>query len=87
MSQTIDAGGSRLRPWGLDRMTAFPHPIQVGHARVELDPDTQTGRYFDPSGQPIEAGRHGTGTDTSPATGTNLDGRQDSDTGQDGDQD
>lgn len=74
-------------PWGLDRMRPFPHPLEPGYTHVELDMATQTGRYFDPSGQLIEAGKHGTGTDTQPPTATNLDGKSDSDTGQDGDQD
>jgi putative ATP-grasp target RiPP len=65
----------------------FPQTADVAHDRVELDPVTQTSRYFDVSGRPIEAGKHGTGTDTRPPTGTNLDGKSDSDAGQDGDQD
>jgi len=37
--------------------------------------------------QPVEMGRHGTGTGTRPSTGTSHDGRQDADEGQDSDQD
>jgi putative ATP-grasp target RiPP len=30
------------------------------YAAVTLDPATQTARYFDPAGQPMEMGKHGT---------------------------
>ncbi|MCO6009330.1 putative ATP-grasp-modified RiPP [Actinoallomurus purpureus] len=47
-------------PWAMrlvtDRLPLGP----PAYATVSLDPPTQTGRYFDPIGQPIEMGRHGT---------------------------
>ncbi|MCO5969013.1 putative ATP-grasp-modified RiPP [Actinoallomurus soli] len=39
-----------------DRLPAGP----PSYASVHLDPTTQTARYFDFTGQPIEMGRHGT---------------------------
>ncbi|MGH3376949.1 MAG: putative ATP-grasp-modified RiPP [Actinoallomurus sp.] len=79
------------RPWGLRRMAHYPNTVTLGYSRVELDPATQTGVYLDSDGQPIEAGRHGTGTDTRSPTGTSTDGSNkgdnDSDSNPDGDQD
>jgi putative ATP-grasp target RiPP len=72
-------------------MRRYPDTETVGYVRVELDPETQMGVYLDPSGQPVEAGRHGTGTDTKTPTGTGTDGSnkgdKDSDSNPDGDQD
>lgn len=80
-----------VRPWGLRRMEYYPHAIPAAHIRVQLDPQTQTGLYLDALGQVIEAGRHGTGTDTNSPTGTSTDGSNagdnDSDSNPDGDQD
>ncbi|GGO74424.1 hypothetical protein GCM10012289_47040 [Nonomuraea cavernae] len=59
-------------PWGVTRVTAFNPSARVEVPRVELDPVTQTGRYFDPSGQPIEAGRHGTNKETNKNTTTSC---------------
>jgi putative ATP-grasp target RiPP len=83
--------GLSVRPWGLRRMTHYPKTITLEYTSVELDPETQTGVYLDSVGQPIEAGRHGTGTDTRSPTGTSTDGSNsgdnDSDSNPDGDQD
>ncbi|MUL41586.1 putative ATP-grasp-modified RiPP [Streptomonospora sp. PA3] len=49
-----------LRPWGLGRMAPYPPSEPLPYAHAELDPHTQTGRYFDASGRPLEAGKHGT---------------------------
>ncbi|MEU8247022.1 putative ATP-grasp-modified RiPP [Nonomuraea sp. NPDC048916] len=51
-------------------MTAFAPSARVEVPYVELDPVTQTSRYFAPSGQPIEAGRHGTDKETNKNTTT-----------------
>lgn len=48
------------RPWGATRLAGFTGPIGTGYAFMELDPDTQTTRYLDASGQPLEMGKHGT---------------------------
>ncbi|GAB3953222.1 hypothetical protein GCM10029976_092980 [Kribbella albertanoniae] len=68
--------------------------VELPYASAELDPDTQTARYRDVDGSlidPIEAGKHGSATNTSPRTGTSRDGSgspaPDSDTGHDGDRD
>lgn len=78
---------STPRPWGLRRMEPYANTELLSYTHVGVDPVTQTGVYLDPCGRPIEAGRHGTGTDTKSATGTNFDGKSDSDTNPDGDQD
>ncbi|MEU8251041.1 putative ATP-grasp-modified RiPP [Nonomuraea sp. NPDC048916] len=57
-------------PWGVTRVTAFDPSAPVDVPHVELDPVSQTGRYFDPAGRPIEAGRHGSGKVTSRPTKT-----------------
>ena len=74
------------RPWALDRMRAYPGGPPTEYARVELDPATQTARYLDAVDRPVMMPGHGTSTGTRPPTGTNLDSRNDSDTGNDGDQ-
>ncbi|MFI7275853.1 putative ATP-grasp-modified RiPP [Streptomyces sp. MS19] len=81
-------------PWGLRRMAPYPAQSR-GYATVELDPATQTGRYFDEGGQPLMMPGHGTSTGTNPATNTGNpsdgqsgggDGGGDQDTGNDSDQ-
>ncbi|MEU9891167.1 putative ATP-grasp-modified RiPP [Sphaerisporangium sp. NPDC051017] len=47
-------------PWGISRMAPYPPPETVPDYRVVLDPVTQTGNWVDPTGQIIEAGKHGT---------------------------
>lgn len=47
------------RPWGLTLMAPYPPSVPRPYARVELDADTQTGCYRDPSGRPLQAGKHG----------------------------
>ncbi|MBX7555432.1 putative ATP-grasp-modified RiPP [Streptomyces sp. tea 10] len=84
----LPSGARTPAPWGLRRMTPYP-ALAPGYARVELDPVTQTGRYFDATGQPVMMPGHGTSTGTNPPTGTSPDGNgttQDSDTGNDNDQ-
>lgn len=76
-----------MKPWGLRRVSDFAEPIEVGHATVELDPATQTSRYLDLCGRLMAPPKHGSGTETRPRTGTNQDGKADSDTGFDGDRD
>ena len=76
-----------VKPWGLSRVSDFAEAIEVGHATVELDPATQTGRYLNLGGRLMAPPKHGSGTETRPRTGTNQDGKADSDTGFDGDRD
>ncbi|MEU0220450.1 putative ATP-grasp-modified RiPP [Streptomyces sp. NPDC006265] len=87
-SPAIPQGLVTARPWGLGRMA--PYPIMAPtYARAELDPATQTARFYDDAGHALEMGKHGTSTGTSPTTGTSPDGdpsSPDSDTGSDSDQ-
>lgn len=87
-SPAIPQGTITPAPWGLSRMAPYP-TMAAEHARVELDPSTQTAVFLDRSGEVMEMPGHGTSTGTSPATGTSPDGNgstQDSDTGSDSDQ-
>lgn len=90
----LPSGTSTPVPWGLRRMAPYP-ALAPGYARTELDPVTQTTRYFDAAGQSVEMPGHGTGTGTNPSTGTGNPsdgsgpgggGGGDQDTGNDGDQ-
>jgi len=64
-------------PWGSTRVTAFDPSARTGIPHVELDAETQMGRYFDPAGQPIQAGKHGTNRETNkPTTTSGPDGKQ-----------
>ncbi|MEV7602979.1 putative ATP-grasp-modified RiPP [Kitasatospora sp. NPDC089797] len=81
-------------PWGTRRMAPFPAQAPA-YSRVQLDPETQTGRYFDAEGAVMEMPGHGTSTGTQPSTNTGNpsdgsgpggSGGGDQDTGSDGDQ-
>lgn len=61
---SIDPHPAMPIPWGITRVVPFDPAAAVTVPYVELDPETQTGRYFDPSGQPIKAGKHGTNKQT-----------------------
>jgi len=63
-----------LRPWALGRIEQPSDPMPLRYDRVELDPATQTGRYLDATGRPIEMGKHGTQRPTQKATTTRMDG-------------
>ncbi|MEV6981181.1 putative ATP-grasp-modified RiPP [Sphaerisporangium sp. NPDC051017] len=68
---------TQRRPWGASRVTPFDPSAGVEVPRVQLDPETQTGRYYDPEGQPIKAGKHGTNVETNKATTTSTrDGKE-----------
>ncbi|MCQ8829098.1 putative ATP-grasp-modified RiPP [Streptomyces malaysiensis] len=90
----LPSGHFTRAPWGLQRMAPYPE-FTPGYARTELDPATQTARYFDGSGQPVMMPGHGTSTGTNPPTNTGNpsdgssgggSGGGDQDTGNDGDQ-
>lgn len=84
--------GPAVVPWALGRATERVHTVQLDYAWVDVDPVTQTGRYWAEDGtlvEPIEAGKHGRITNTYQRTATSGDGgkgggRQDSDTNVDG---
>jgi putative ATP-grasp target RiPP len=47
------------KPWGLSRMAPYPESGSLPYARVELDPQTQTGVWLDEAGLPVPvAERH-----------------------------
>ncbi|MET7904062.1 putative ATP-grasp-modified RiPP [Streptomyces sp. NPDC005355] len=55
-------------PWAMrlvtDRLPVGP----PSYATVTLDPTTQTARYTDTAGRPVEMGKHGTSRTTSTAS-------------------
>lgn len=55
-----EISASFARAWGATRLVPFNGATGVSYARVELDPVTQTTRYFDIDGQIIKCGKHGT---------------------------
>lgn len=90
----LPTGAYTPAPWGLRRMAPYP-AFAPGYARAELDPATQTTRYFDTLGQPVMTPGHGTSSGTNPSTNTGNpsdgssgggSGGGDSDTGNDTDQ-
>ncbi|GII85485.1 hypothetical protein Ssi03_34750 [Sphaerisporangium siamense] len=58
-----------VMPWGISRMAPFP-PSQgtIPDYRVVLDAATQTGKWVDPTGRTLEAGKHGTNQSKPTAT-------------------
>ncbi|GAV42267.1 putative ATP-grasp-modified RiPP [Streptomyces acidiscabies] len=66
---------SNATPWGVRRLALYPDVTQVPYARTELDPATQTTRYFRADGTHVDIGnKHGTGTTTAGQTSTSSDG-------------
>lgn len=63
-----------VAPWGTKRLALYPSITEVPYVRTEIDPDTQTTRYFDANGNRVEMGGHGTGTATANQTSTTSDG-------------
>ena len=55
-------------------MAPYAHTIELPFTRTEIDPATQTTRYFDVDGRRVEMGEHGTSTSTSSPTATGADG-------------
>lgn len=87
-STPVPSGATTPTPWGLTRMAPYP-TMAPAYARADLDPATQTARFYNHLGQVMEMPGHGTSTGTQPSTGTSPDGNgttNDSDTGSDGDQ-
>ncbi|UGQ14746.1 putative ATP-grasp-modified RiPP [Yinghuangia sp. ASG 101] len=86
----LPTGLTTAVPWGVRRMRPYPVVPSV-YARVEIDAETQLGRYLDHTNTVVEMPAHGTSSGTNPATGTGaLDSRPgapaDRDTGNDADQ-
>jgi len=66
---------STAAPWGVNRLDVYPSITEVPYVRTEIEPETQTTRYFDANGNRVEmAGGHGTGTTTANSTATSSDG-------------
>lgn len=63
-----------VQPWGMSRLALYPNTVELLFSRTELDAATQTTRYFDSFGQPVELGGHGTSNSTSTSTATGADG-------------
>ncbi|MET8627429.1 putative ATP-grasp-modified RiPP [Kitasatospora sp. NPDC004669] len=80
-------------PFVVGQIAPYP-PFEGGGTvgRIELDPASQTARYFGPDGVPMMMPGHGTSSGTNPPTGTTGQGdtqggdAADSDTGNDTDQ-
>lgn len=90
-TSTAPATPAAHRPWALSRMRTYPVTDGPTYSWVEIDPVTQTARYFDSQGWPVAMPRHGTSTGTNPPTATQNpgDGRgpaTDADTGNDNDE-
>ncbi|MFC5214328.1 putative ATP-grasp-modified RiPP [Streptomyces coerulescens] len=64
-----------MAPWGVRRLALYPSMTDVPYVRTEIDPDTQTTRYLDATGNRVEMnGGHGSGTATANQTSTSSDG-------------
>lgn len=72
---TLGESRDARRPWGLSRMRSFVSGPTSLPARYEVDPETQVGVYYDAAGQIIEAGKHGTISNTQRPHMTNQDGK------------
>ncbi|MEV5967301.1 putative ATP-grasp-modified RiPP [Kribbella sp. NPDC051952] len=89
MSETV------IKPWGMSRASDFATTAPLGYTSVEIDPETQQGRFLDSNGVVVDpmmaSPKHGSGTTTNPRTATGQDGgggpAPDSDNGYDSDRD
>lgn len=63
-----------VQPWGMSRLSLYPDTIELPYVRAEIDDASQTTRYFDRSGRPVEMGEHGTSQSTASPTSTGADG-------------
>ncbi|MEU5400727.1 putative ATP-grasp-modified RiPP [Streptomyces sp. NPDC005963] len=73
----------------MGRMTPLRNGEPSTFHYVGIDPATQTGRWVGNDGvpRPVELGKHGTSVNTYPPTQVSKDGKIDSDTGHDAQQD
>ncbi|MFE7646834.1 putative ATP-grasp-modified RiPP [Streptomyces phaeoluteigriseus] len=78
---------TRVRPWGIGRLAPYPMTVKLPYATVAVDPDTQTGVFYDDRGNVVEMGKHGTSSATATSTATNLDSQPDQGHDQDSQQD
>ncbi|MDI3386483.1 putative ATP-grasp-modified RiPP [Streptomyces sp. B-S-A8] len=73
-SRSNMASLSTAAPWGVRRLALYSDVTQVPYVRTDMDPDSQSTRYFDANGNRIDMGGHGTGTSTANQTATSADG-------------
>ncbi|MFI1884889.1 MULTISPECIES: putative ATP-grasp-modified RiPP [Streptomyces] len=69
--------GTAVQPWGTRRLAPYPTTVELPFTRTEIDPETQTTRYLDATGQLVEMGedgKHGTNKATASQTATGADG-------------
>ena len=52
--ESVIGGNGVPQPWGLSRMRPYPEVIEVPYSSAVLDPETQTGLYFDAAGRLVE---------------------------------
>ena len=60
-------------PWGITRITRRLPLAPLGYASITLDPGTQTARFHDQAGQPLDMGKHGSNSG-SPTTSKSQQG-------------
>lgn len=65
-----------VAPWGSSRLSPYTSTVQLPHASVTIDPDTQLGVRRDQHGRVVEMGQHGTSSGTGTTTSTSPDGGQ-----------
>lgn len=65
-----------IAPWGSSRLAPYPATVQLPHASVTIDPNTQLGIFRDRHGRVVEMGKHGTSSATGTTTSTSPDGGQ-----------
>ncbi|WP_328285708.1 putative ATP-grasp-modified RiPP [Streptomyces sp. GQFP] len=77
------------RPWGLTRMRPFPETAVAAAATVELDPESQTGRWIGADGLALPSLERHKRSETSSETKTktSADGNIDEGSDQQGDSD
>ncbi|MFI0259009.1 putative ATP-grasp-modified RiPP [Streptomyces sp. NPDC017056] len=58
----------------MSRLAPYPNTTQLPYSSVDINPASQTSRYFTVDGLRLDMPKHGTGTDTAPQTQTGADG-------------
>ncbi|MCX5375915.1 putative ATP-grasp-modified RiPP [Streptomyces sp. NBC_00091] len=64
-----------ITPWGTSRLAPYTNTVQLPHASVTIDPDTQLGIFRDRHGEVVEMGQHGTAKATASSETTSPDGQ------------
>jgi putative ATP-grasp target RiPP len=89
ISNSVSGESAAPIPWGMGRMAPLRNGEPSPWRYTGIDPQTQTGRWAGSDGllTPVELGKHGTSVNTYPPTQVSKDGKMDSDTGHDAEQD